>query len=55
MYRNLWGCEIGREIVLLGEHAEGLETDSSAHFSVGWRGTANHKTLTFANQCFRLC
>jgi len=55
MYRNLRGWEIAREIVLFGECGKGFETDSSAHFRVGWGGTANDKSLIFGDPRLRRC
>src|ERR1700730_11927069 len=54
MYGNLRGWKIAREIVFFGECAKGFETDSSAHFRVGWSGTANDKGLFFGDPRLRL-
>ncbi len=54
MYRNLRGWEIGKEIVLVREHCEGLEADSSAHLGVGWSGAANDKSWIFGDRRLRL-
>jgi hypothetical protein len=51
---NLGFGEIVRKIVLIGDRAEGLKTDSSAHFSVGWSGSSNHQRLLTGTESLRL-
>src|SRR5438477_10426643 len=55
MDRNLYGREVGREIVLTGECFKSFEANSSAHFGVSWSGTANHNGLIFGDARLRRC
>jgi hypothetical protein len=41
--------------MLFGERSKGFETDSSAHFCVGWSGAANDNSLIFGDPRLRLC
>jgi hypothetical protein len=51
---NLRVGKIVRELVLVGDGTEGLKTDSSAHFGVGWGCSANYQRLLAGAESLRL-
>jgi hypothetical protein len=51
---NFRAGEIVREPMLIGDRAEGLKTDSSARFSIGWSCPANDQRLLPGVQGLRL-